>query len=195
MATYLALDAASETGWAIWSPDWEKPRYGTWKLKSEVLSGRGHMFQRLQKNMHELRMLAKFDEVHVEFNPHAALGFHAQYITLGLIASAEMYAYAMNLKFSTITTEGWRADFIGRQEKQIIRLAAKEQAERTGGSPKTRDKLKAATIVRCRQLGLSPRNDNEGDALAILDHVVLADKVTPPWRRQDVLAPALGVAR
>ncbi|NUR78473.1 MAG: hypothetical protein HOQ28_19580 [Thermoleophilia bacterium] len=48
---------------------------------------------------------------------------------------------------------------------------------------------------RCRQLGFSPRYDDEGDALGILDHALdFHEHVRPPWRSQEVLRPMLGGA-
>jgi hypothetical protein len=84
-----------------------------------------------------------------------------------------------------IAAETWRKDFCGSGETQLIKRAAKAAGK------SARDPLKAATIERCRQLGIKPQNDNEGDAIGILTYGLLVNGVTPPWLAKEVLRPAL----
>ena len=64
----------------------------------------------------------------------------------------------------------------------------------TRAQKSARDPLKAATMERCRQLGMKPRNDDEADAIGILTYGLLLNGVTPPWIANEVLRPALGGA-
>jgi hypothetical protein len=47
-----------------------------------------------------------------------------------------------------------------------------------------RQALKDFVEARCRDLGMKPRNDDEADALGILDYDLTFAGITPPWRLQ-----------
>jgi hypothetical protein len=51
---------------------------------------------------------------------------------------------------------------------------------------KTSD-LKRLTIERCQGYGWNPKNNDEADALGILDYAIDLNGITPPWAHQQVL--------
>lgn len=85
-----------------------------------------------------------------------------------------------------VPIDAWRTDFCGRGEVGLIKRAARN------AKAKSTDPLKAATMERCRQLGMKPKNDNEGDALGILTYSLLVHGIKPPWLESEVLRPPLG---
>lgn len=182
---YLALDLSKRrTGWAFWRAGTESARFGHWELGSEMTPD-GATFAKLHGNLSELRKVSGFERIYLEKPIHAAsLTGHTNIDTLRVLAglAAHVHSFAAALKLpppTEINISSWRRDFIGPQKR--------------GTKSKT---LKALTIERCRQLGFAPRYDDEADALGILDYALdFHEQVTPPWRKDEVLRPALGMGK
>ena len=102
---------------------------------------------------------------------------------LGLRAVIEGVGYELRCRVRAVPSTNWRTEFCGRDETQMIRRAAR-QAQKSA-----RDPLKAAVMERCRLLGLSPQNDDEGDAIGILTYAILTNGMTPPWLADETLRP------
>lgn len=197
MTGVLALDLSkSRTGWAVWDRGWEKPRYGGWRLGSEYTSD-GAVFCRLHTELDGLWRLTRFEKIYYEqaINP-ANLGGKTNIKTLdlaaGLAAHVLSFAEARGCQPHAVNVGTWRKDFVGTD---LVKDAQAEARARraTSGKGSARDKLKALTRDRCRQLGLSPRSDDEADALGILDFALdFHEQVRPPWRADEVLRPMAG---
>lgn len=88
--------------------------------------------------------------------------------TLGLAAHAESYGCAIGARVRTVPQGTWRRHFIGRgsgfKVKGVQRFDPKKMA---------RD--------RCRALGWNARNNDESDALGLLDFAIHLAGVAPPW--------------
>jgi hypothetical protein len=56
----------------------------------------------------------------------------------------------------------------------------------------SRDEAKSASVAMSRRFGLRPKNHDEADAIGLLDYAMLREKITPPWRANEVLRPPLG---
>ena len=132
--------------------------------------------------MSDLRAVMGFDHLYFEepLRPEQLQG-HTNIDTLrvltGLAAHAESFAAAMGLAtLQRVNLSSWRRDFIGPQKRGTARPT-----------------LKGLTMERCRQLGFSPRRDDEADALGILDYACTLRGIVPPWRAGEVLRPMLGV--
>jgi hypothetical protein len=88
----------------------------------------------------------------------------------------------------------WRKDFIGNDLVKDALAAARAKRKLTGKGS-ARDKLKALTMARCRQLGFSPRFPDEADAIGIADFSIdFHEHIIPPWRSDEVLRPMMGAA-
>lgn len=191
---YLALDLSkTATGWAAWKPGWEKPVCGTWKLGSPYTT-RGQMNGKLHRNMMDVhqtvcRLTHIFVEEPINVHKSSNTSLGNIRISIGLAEHAESFAAAIGAKdrYFEYNVESWRPDFVGRDESVLIKRAAK-RAQRSATDP-----LKAATVARCKILGLSPKNDNEGDALGVLTYGLLQCGITPSWLADEVLRPALGL--
>lgn len=190
--TFAAIDPGSRTGWALWRTDMKNPVYGTWKFE---FGTDGQRFNGLQRKLHQLSTdYGGVDYLRIEFNRHVHMGERAVDLGYGWKHAVEMYAAAYRIPIRMVTTQQWRLDFVGRQEDSIIRAAAKA-AKAVGEDFKIRDKLKAATIARCRQLGWAPTDDNQADALGQLDTQIKENQIQAPWYASETLLAPLGVVR
>lgn len=189
----LALDQSkANTGWAIWQPGWELPRYGSIKLGSEYTSD-GMLFTKLRTEIINLySAMTAFEYLFYEEVISHRTGINnkdAVTLTLtGLRAVIEGVGYELRCRsVKALSANTWRTDFCGRGETQLIKRAARTAKQ------SARDPLKAAAMERCRQLGMKPQNDDESDAIGILTYGLLRNGVTPPWIAQEVLrAPLSG---
>lgn len=189
----FALDQSkASTGWCAWKPGWDLPRYGSETVGSEYTSD-GRTFTKMREliiDWHDT--VISFD--HLFYEQPIAHKQHVQtseanVLTLiGLRTVIEGLGYEYGCRsVKAVDANSWRLDFCGSGEVQMIKRAAK-RAEKSA-----RDPLKAATMERCRQLGMKPKNDNEGDAIGILTYGLLLNGVTPPWLSNEVLRAPLGV--
>lgn len=197
----LALDLSkTRTGWAGWQKGWDSPRFGSWQLGSEYSSD-GMVFGKVHERLSEHWQVFGFDRVYFEeaINP-ANLGGHTNIGTLkllsGIAAHVESFCYAYSIPVCAVNVSRWRSDFLG---KMVVKdTKAKAKALRNAGQSKAgaTGELKSLTMERCRQLGLSPRYNDEADAIGILDYALdFHEHVTPPWRAGEVLRPPLGAAQ
>lgn len=180
----LALDLSKRsTGFAYWEEGSAVAGYGSWCLGSEH-TPRGMVYLNLHQRMDELRSICRFEHVFFEepMNPVKLQG-HTNIDTLrvlgGLASHVESYCEARSCRsINAVNLSSWRATFIGKQKR--------------GTKSAT---LKDLSIERCHQLGWKPKNDDEADALGLLDYACMFRGIIPPWREFEVLRPPLGMAR
>lgn len=178
----LSMDLSKRsTGWAYWNASSDLPSYGTWELGS-AFTPNGATYCKLHQQMSDLHRLCKFEHLFFEepINP-AKLQGHTNIETLrvlsGLAAHAESFGEAMGMRtINAVNLSSWRATFIGKQKRGTKRAT-----------------LKDLSIERCHQLGWKPKNDDEADALGLLDYACTFRGIIPPWRLNEVLRPPLGV--
>lgn len=189
------------TGWAIWHDDWPMARHGSKTLGGEY-STNGDVFVALHKLLHELRQTFGFDMLFWEQKLVAQKimsGLTSQAtldIMGGLDAYAEGYRAAYRLRGGPVKIDHWRSEFIGKDLDGTIKAATRRHNKivKVDGGKKitSTDKLKRATMERARQLGFSPANFDEADAIGVLDYKVQTYSMTPPWRKDEVLRAPLG---
>ena len=178
----LALDLSKRsTGFALWEEGSHSARYGTWVLGSE-LTPNGATYCKLHQQMSDLYRLCKFEHIFYEepLAPQVLQGhtnINSLRVLSGLAAHAESFGQAMGMRtIHPVHLNSWRATFIGKQKRGTKRAT-----------------LKDLTIERCQQLGWKPKNDDEADALGLLDYACTFRGITPPWRENEVLRPPLGM--
>lgn len=195
----ITLDLSKRsTGWAVWHPGWERPRYGHWELGSGYTSP-GRVFCKLHECLIDVRGVLGFEAIYYEqkLNP-ASLQGHTTLDTIsllgGLEAHVQSFAAAMGMRCRAINVQTWRGEFIGRQEVSAARKRARAKAKASGKKVSARDDLKALTRERCQQLGFAPRNDDEADAIGLLDYQLGLEGIVPAWRANETLRAPLGIA-
>jgi hypothetical protein len=183
MSTIVALDLSKRsTGWALWEQGSDSARFGTWTLGSEYTS-RGGTYRKLRQHVADLSRLVDIQHIFFEepLRPEQLQGhtnIESLRVLTGLAATAECLGEELGCRtVMPVHNKTWRAQFIGRQKRG------------TG-----RETLKDLAKERCRQLGMKPRNDDEADAIGLLDYGCEALGIVPVWRRGEVLRPPLGVA-
>ena len=178
---HLALDLSkASTGFAVWRPGWDAPRYGSWALGSEFTST-GKAFVNLHRKLSELMQITgPFETVTYEepllLGPAAGnTSAETQMLLIGLMAHVESFCAAKRLRrVQYVNQSSWRKHFIGSMKR---------------GTKRT--DLKALTMQRCRDLGWNPRKDDEADALGILDYWTHCLKIETPWQKAVLFGGAL----
>ena len=178
----LALDLSkSSTGWALCDDESAMPDYGSWELGIKLTSD-GRVYANLHRRLSDLNSLGKIDAIFYEealnpMNLNGKTNINSLRILSGLCAHTESWGYAMGCRIiRPVNLQSWRKFYIGKMDQ--------------GTKSKV---LKDYTMERCQQLGFSPKNDDESDALGILDYSYEYRGITPPWRKDEVLRPALGI--
>lgn len=180
----LALDQSkNRTGWAFWKEGLDRPVHGHFKLGDEFVP-HGKVFAKLHVELSALYGTLGFDSVRYEQPADPAhfdrkTSFEVPFVLIGIAAHINSFCAAKGIRrCEWIHSATWRRHFIGSMPRG-----------------KKRWELKDFVMQRCRDLGMSPRNDDEADACGILDYDLSIANVLPPWRAENVLLPALGGAR
>ena len=179
----LALDISkSSCGWAVLPEGAGRPLYGHWQLGSEFTSD-GRACMKLHQMLTDLHKVVPFNHLYFEqaltmAQKDGASSAHSD-VLIKLIGHAESFADAYALRTCLgIHMASWRRHFIGKMARGTKRKELKEYA-----------------MERCRQLGFRPRNDDESDALGLLDYACDLRGFTPAWRINEALRPPLTGAR
>lgn len=180
----IALDPSKRsTGWAVWQPGWDAPRFGSQPMGSEYTSD-GQCCAKMHAMLSDIRSaVCRFETMYVE-KPLTQMerggsSNEANDIQLKLVAHAESFAYAMGVRCQLINVKSWGRHFIGSMPR----------------GTKSKEK-KQYTIERCHQLGWKPRNTDEADALGLLDYSMALQGLQAPWLAQETLrAPLMGVTK
>lgn len=177
----LCLDLSKRSaGLAGWDGIAARPVVLSKELGSTMTSP-GMVFARLHGVMNDLwKVIGGADAIYCEepLQPQALQGhttFDTIYLAYGLCAHAASFAEAKGVRFHTVNQTVWRRHFIGRMKRGTKRAT-----------------LKDFSMERARQLGFSPRNDDEADAIGVLDYACERERIMPPWRVNEVLRPPLG---
>lgn len=178
-----ALDLSKTScGWAVYMDGAASPNLGHWTLGSAFTSN-GGTYAKLHERLFELRQVMKFEAIYFEepLRPEQLQG-HTNIDTLrvltGLAAHAESFGHALGCRIvMPVNISSWRRFFIGSMPRGTKTKQWKEYC-----------------IERCRQYGWRPQNSDEADAAGLLDYSLSLQGIIPPWRADEVLRPALGMA-
>lgn len=90
-------------------------------------------------------------------------------ILIEIFGAMRLLAAMRRVRFIDMSDQTWKAS----QLKAGRRLS--------------RDEAKALSLLMSRDLGMKPKNDNEADALHILDYGLWQEGITPPWHKEQRL--------
>jgi hypothetical protein len=170
MTRFLALDQSKErTGWAFWHEGLDRPLVGHFKLGDEYTPP-GKVFGKLHMQLSELLQVHGFDRVRYEqpadpAHLDRANKFNVPFLLIGIAAHIDSFCAAKLVKCEWVHAATWRRHYIGSMPRGTKRPELKDFVER-----------------RCRELGMTVRNDDEADACGILDYDMQMAGFTPPWR-------------
>jgi hypothetical protein len=187
------LDLHEKTkNWHYFGHNGGSVAYGRWQLPP-MKANRGSRCNALQDRLAFLWERVEFEYLHFEdgINLHGGVSTSADNIKLTL--ELETAVCSFGDRFGMRSTDAtkpdkWRVPFIGRDYDSEVRKAA----SRAGKPP--RDRLKAATAERCRQLGFLPRNYDEADAIGLLTYGMLSKGDQPLWLDSETLRPPMAGA-
>jgi Holliday junction resolvasome RuvABC endonuclease subunit len=141
--TTLALDLGTKTGYAIGTPDLVIS--GTQEFATNRFSGGGMRFLKFRHWLKQLYEARKFDRVYFE-EVRRHLGVDAAHVYGGLMAVLTEFCEERKIAYEGVP--------VG---------TIKKHATGAGNASKTE------MIEAARARGYNPKDDNEADALAILD--------------------------
>jgi hypothetical protein len=180
---FLALDTSkSQTAWARWATGEPVPSFNSFQCGSEYTDD-GQAMEKLWIELDQAAAFGLPDVVAVESPADAsnwAGGRKFQHTKSLVRLSGVVMFWARNKgigRRTEIDKAHWFPAFIGPGQR----------------APK--GESKSYCIARCRTLGLRPRNDDEADAIGILDYMIGLEGIVPPWRAENVLVRQLGGSR
>lgn len=179
----LALDLASQCGWALYDRDMERPFFGSTRLRRPHGTN-GEALERLrvlisdQHKMHGLSDIV-FEAQHIagKVDPQTV------YLLIGLGAMCEWIAGRIGARCLCVDIGTWRKHFLGK--------GAFRQKD---GGPTARQQAKQRAMDRCAEYGWYPQDDNAADACGVLDYYLSLPAIAAiyprPWRDAVLLAGA-----
>lgn len=170
MGTVAVYDLSRSAGWAVWSPELERPRSGILKLPPprsngsvgpalkllfEHISWVDRRFGRLEHLGYEAFIAAtggrKDEKTTFVTSPKT------QKTLIGFIGVAELAAEILGIESHSIHNASWRRLWLGPQKRGTVR-----------------EEWKALSVQKASRLGWDVRGDDEADALGQL-HWLLGD--------------------
>lgn len=198
MHTFLALDLSkASTGFAIWAPNFNRPRSGRWKLGGPMTT-RGEVYRNLHMKLKDQFSVHRFSHLFFEepIAPGALAGatnYDTIMLLVGLAAHAESFGSAARCRVvKAVNVQRWRKDFLGGMAVQDVQRRTRELRKAGNKSASSTKELKSLTIERCRQFDFDPETNDEADALGILTYGIQLSGVTPPWLAAETLRPIIG---
>ena len=174
----VCLDLSGTVGFSFWDGYSHIVNSGSYSIpKSEW--NNGLFFVRYRKFLDGLRVQYDFDTCIIEAPILVKEGPKSTKVEtamrlMGLVAVSEYLCEVWGIsRVFTVDHKAVRRDFLGQ-----------------GNVPVGRDKVKAAVIAECKRRGWNPIDDNEADALAMLDHYArfkLKAECTWPARKGGLL--------
>lgn len=166
----LALDLATSTGWATWSPG-SPVLYGSRRLPDTGKNVGAFMsrFERWLTDMiavHESVDRIIYEAPWVGPQTHQATAMRL----IGMACGVERLCFDRGLAIHKANNASVRKHFIGK------------------GSNSDRATLKRMTVDACLTRGWTPANDDEADALALLDYAAHIWRVPTEWAAGPLMA-------
>lgn len=161
---FLCFDPSTKMGWALWNCDRQSVSYGTWDLGKSGDHGE-YLVKWVQKiealldeqGMRNDMRLTFAIEAPVPSKDRTAASMGLSNKWTGVLEYwCKLNGFAPPL---IVHLSSWRSYFLGRRAPEQL----------TGGE--ATKWYKGAVIRRCEAMKLTPRNDNEADALGILKYL------------------------
>lgn len=181
--TVLALDLASQCGWALYSKGMERPFFGSERVKRPNGTN-GEALERLRKHVADLHGMHQLTDIVFEAQ-HIGGKVDPQtvYLLIGMGAFVEWFAHRVGARCFQIDIGTWRKHFLGRGTFQ------------SRGKVSARDQAKQRALDVCAGLGWHPQDDNAADAAGVLDYYLSLPAMerihgVRPWRDRLMMAGA-----
>jgi hypothetical protein len=166
----LTLDLSkSGTGWARYCEGDAAPKFGTWVLGNAYTDRAGAMVA-LYLKLQEACVFGDPDLVCYEspLRGDQQSSEDNNRLLNALAALVEFFCRCKRITCREVNNRTWKAEQLTNK-----RLKTGE--------------IKQLSIAMAKRFGLKPQNDNEADALHILDFTLKFEKITPPWRELELM--------
>lgn len=173
----LALDQSkSATGWARYREGEPRPTFGTWTLGTANTS-RAAVMVALYLKLQEAVAFGDPDVVYYEMPlpGDRQSNENNNRLANALAAMIEFFFACRRVRCHEVSNLAWKATQLNTPGR---RLSSSE--------------WKALSLRVSRELGMRPGNDNEADALHILDHGLAQENIIPSWRKDPPLIEGVG---
>lgn len=176
MRQILYLDQSpSRTGWMLWRSG-RDPLSGSWPLAGA--KHRGEMLRELFGHIDQMHKAHRLTEIcHEQPVMGAANQGHAELIAqISMIGVIDLWCCSRGLPAPrSHHVQSWRTTWFLKHERKAI-----------AAMPAKLKDWKGRAVRRARQFGFDPATHDEAEAIAIADHDLLAQKITPAWRAADL---------
>jgi Holliday junction resolvasome RuvABC endonuclease subunit len=167
MSGLFALDLAGRTGFAFWAPGQPRPVSGSFSLPETGLNY-GRYLAALDRFLNDhftahrpARVIYEAPIIRVR-GGHSATSMHTAIKLMNLAGHTEFVCFQREIPCFSVNHNTVMKHFVGHGN--LSRKAGK-----------------ARCLERCRDLGWDPDNDDEADAMAIIDFACHELKVPVPW--------------
>lgn len=161
MGGILAIDPASKTGWAHKAGPAAAPEYGAAAIEGGANLGR---FLANFRRWH-LAIMERLEPGVVYYEPPFVGNAAAVQKLHALRGQIALNCLDRGIPCHAVAVQAWRSHFLGKGWS--LRGLPKDQRRR---------ELKAAVRRQCKILGWPAKNDDEADALGILDYACAQEK-------------------
>jgi hypothetical protein len=167
----IGLDISTSCGLATWSEGTSAPRLLTVLLPSDP-GEVGRPMEKLRKTLADLHTVEPI--THLFFEATILPGkttAQTVYKLCALAGMAEWFGHRIGAATRQVQQQDWRKHFLGRG---------------TGG----RDELKRLAMEASRLRGWAPKNNDEADAVGVLDYGLACFGIKAPWRDAHLMGGA-----
>lgn len=173
----LSLDLSKgSTGWARYRKGDARPTYGSWSLGT-VHTSRARVTVNLYLKLQELCAFGDPDAVYYESplrGDHQSNESNNRLLN-ALAAQVEFFFECKRIRCHEVNNLSWKATQLNPTRKRL-----------------DSDEWKRLSVRTARELGLKPANNDEADALHLLDHGLALENVVPAWRKDPPLIEGIG---
>ena len=156
MHKILALDLGTNTGWAIWQQQKPNTSYqvfsGTINLKNDRFQGGGMRFLRFRNWLDDINYSDAITSVYFE-EVRRHIGTDAAHVYGGFLATLTSWCESNNLPYQGVPVSHIKRHVTGK------------------GNARKQEVIKAIESI-----GYRPKDDNEADALALLEFIIKQNK-------------------
>jgi Holliday junction resolvasome RuvABC endonuclease subunit len=160
----LVLDLATTTGWAVWRPgQGSGPYHGLLRMPKGTID-LGYFVERFREQVADLIKVYQPELVAFELPFIGAnISQDSARKLMGLATFCEWICYRLRIECVEVNNSTWRKHFLSGLSRPKV-----------GAKGEQRQQLKDLSIQACRLRGWAPIQDDDADALGILDYVAHA---------------------
>lgn len=169
----LALDLATQTGWAAGAPN-TLPRYGSFRIEAGGKQSAATFARTIDRLIREHHVeLVFFEQPVMGSGDKKFANFKSKRLLFGLTHTTEAVAQMAGCRVFEVPIATWRKHFLGNARYE-------------------REDAKRAAMTRARQLGYRPETEDEAEALGIWDYAASLKSRSHGWDTSPLMTATRG---